>query len=171
MRRESRNKKNVAEIPMRELAASSELVRLCKRLSLMEREWEACVGYTLASRSRPDSFEDGILTIAAENAFVLHDMNFKRTAIQRKIEMKTALEVREIRIEVRNTRRRGKGALGRGRTRRAVKKRPDRIDPMVEAKMTERILSDHADMDPDLAGIIARCRILCGEPGNTGSNG
>lgn len=141
------------------VTAAFPMTKLCMVLSTIEREWSKIVGGTLAARSYPKAFEDGVLSVSVENQAVLQDMNFKKNAVMREIRAKAFLPVREIHVEIGRFRRDSTPPLKPSPQRK--KKRMAEIDPALEEKLSAEILSTYADMNPDLAKSIARCRIMC----------
>jgi hypothetical protein len=138
------------------LGAGLPIMSVCAALAVVEREWERIVGAALASRSALKSYEDGVLVISAEGQSALQNINFKKGAIVREIRTKARLDVTDMRIEL-GYRQRGEMHVSAPVARRARAR--VRIDPEAEEALKNEILSVHADLDPELARRIARCRI------------
>lgn len=143
--------------------SSSQLMRLCMLLSMLEREWPSIVGERLASRSAPVAFAEGVLTVAVDGQAALQDMNFKKGAILRHIRAKIRLEAGDIRTEIGRPRR-GTPQLP-ARHRSAPTPRRKRLDPAAESAHRAEIVSRHGDIDPRLADVLARCRAALREDG------
>ncbi|MDR3321234.1 MAG: DUF721 domain-containing protein [Synergistaceae bacterium] len=137
------------------LGADSSIMRVCKALAVVEREWARIVGVALASRSALKAYEDGVLVISAEGQAALQDINFKKSFIMREIRTNARLKVSDVRVE--------QGYMHGGEMPvivPAVRAHGRvRIDPEAEEAIKNEILSAHDGLDPDLARSIARCRI------------
>ena len=132
-------------------------VRLCMVLSMVEQEWSNIVGEALARRSTPRAFENGILLVSADSQSALSDLNFKSSLIKKVIERKTLLKLNGVRVEINRSVKR------RVKTSGVTKKTRDRsafIDPVTQDELKSEILNKYSGIDPDLAGCIARCRIM-----------
>jgi hypothetical protein len=145
------------------VGARHPVVRLCAILSGVEREWPRIVGDALARRSFPDSYEEGVLTVAVDGPSAMQDMNFKKSAIISELRAKAGLRIENIKIE-----RGFKRGESPSRTNRAYITRPPAprvVDPSKEENLTSEILAEHEDISPETAGSIARCRLMS-EPGS-----
>lgn len=139
------------------LGASSSITRLCMALATIEQEWRRIVGDSLARRSSPSSYQDGVLHIAVDSQAVLHDMNFKKNAIAREIRTKVLLNVESVKIEIGSVR---PPSLPSVATRGAPLKKIS-LDEERLCACRDEILSAYAEMDPELAKSIARAKMLC----------
>ena len=139
------------------VGAASPIARLCMVLATIEREWRRIVGDTLAERSAPSGYDDGVLHIAVDSQAVLHDMNFKKNAIVREIRTKARLNVESVKIEIGRVRRTNATPM----MPRCKPPKKIQIDEARVQVFCDEILSQHADMDPELVRRIARIRMLC----------
>jgi hypothetical protein len=76
------------------------MLKLCESLARVEREWPSLAGEALARRSFPRAFEDGVLIVSVENRFALQDMNFKKSAVLKRIREETPLRLKDIKTEM-----------------------------------------------------------------------
>jgi hypothetical protein len=141
------------------LGIGSPIMRTCAALAAIEREWHRIVGHALAQRSRPSSYDNGVLVVAVEGHSALHDMNFKKRQIIAKIRDNAWLDLSDMRIE---PGRPAGGPLASMPAPRARRAAPARIDPDELERLYGEILSAHPDLDPSLAVSIARCRLMSG---------
>jgi hypothetical protein len=141
------------------LGIGSPIMRTCAALAAIEREWHRIVGDALARRSRPTSWENGVLVVAVEGHAALQDMNFKKRQIITKIRDNAWLDLSDMRIEPGRPGRYPATVTPATRARRAA---PARIDPEALERLSGEILSAHPDLDPALAASIARCRLISG---------
>jgi hypothetical protein len=135
------------------------IMGLCMELSRMEREWQSIVGPVLGRKSYPVSYDDEVLVVAVDGQAVLHDMNFRKSAIMREIRTKVSVKVRDIRLQTGNLRRRGINTPQAARSAPMRRRAPD--ESVVDA-ICECLLREHSDLDPRLVRIIARCRAASG---------
>ncbi len=139
------------------VGAGAPIAKLCMVLATIEREWRRIVGDALAERSAPCGYCDGVLHIAVDSQAVLHDMNFKKNTIVREIRTKARLNVEGVRIEIGRVRR-------TNATQLMPRYKPPKKITVDESRVQlfcDEILSQHADMDPELARRIARVRMMC----------
>lgn len=61
-------------------------------------KWKEIVG-NLASQSRPDEIEDGVIKITANSSSALYLLSLKKSEIQRKIEEITKIKIRKVIIK------------------------------------------------------------------------
>lgn len=133
---------------------------LCMALSALEREWRSLVGDRLALRTAPKALEGDVLVVTADGPAVLQDLNFKKNALLRKIQVGARINLRDIRVE--------QGSISRKpddpAPRRAKRKTPRsaRSSPDAVESLTAEILSRHETLPPELARTIARCRVMTG---------
>lgn len=139
------------------IGASGSITRLCMALAAIEQEWRRIVGDTLAQRSSPSAYRDGVLHIAVDSPAVLHDMNFKKNAIAREIRTKVLLDVESVKIEIGSVRRPNPPSPV---PRRAPLKKIC-LDEESLCAGRDEILAVYAEMDPELAMSIARAKMLC----------
>ena len=132
---------------------------LCMALSAIEREWRSLVGDRLAPRTAPRALQDGVLVVAADGQAVLQDLNFKKNALVRKIRAGARIDLRDIRVELGSASKTGAPPAPR---RPRTRPRPAPPDPDAVESLSSEILAAHADMPPELARTIARCRIRAG---------
>jgi hypothetical protein len=137
-------------------------MRTCAALAAIEREWDRIVGRALAQRSRPTSYEDGVLVVAVEGHSALQDMNFKKRQIITVIRDNAWLDLSDMRIEPGHSARHPIAAMPTPRARRAS---IARINPEALEKLYGEILFAHPDIDPALAASIARCRLMAARGG------
>ncbi|MDR1482675.1 MAG: DUF721 domain-containing protein [Synergistaceae bacterium] len=134
------------------------IVNLCFTLSSLESEWKSIVGGSLGARSTLLSYERGVLVVAVDSPSAFQDMNFKKRAIINKICSMVNLVLSDIRVLNGAVRGTDRGPA----TRRVVfAKRAAGLDERRIKSVSNDILSRHSDMDPSLAGLIARCRVMC----------
>jgi hypothetical protein len=148
------------ERPLYSILSSSEsLFGLCAALSAIEQEWSSFAGDALARRSRPRSFADGILIVAVENGSAQKDIYFRKEAIKKVIYAKVSLRLKDIKAEIGRVAKERLIPSGSGLRRRAPRNRKIVEGPALEALISE-IMECHPGMNPELAGTIARCRIM-----------
>lgn len=135
-------------------------IRLCMILSMVEHEWPRIVGDLLASRSRPTSFENGVLVISADNQAAMSDLNFKSSFIKREIEKKARLKLKGVKVEIKSSVRRR--AVKEIITKK-IRDRSLNIDQKLQDDIKNDILTKYDGIDPELALCIARCRIMSSE--------
>ncbi|GHV54390.1 hypothetical protein FACS1894216_14310 [Synergistales bacterium] len=140
------------------VGARHPVVRLCAVLSGVEREWPRIVGDALARRSFPDSYEEGVLTIAVDGPSAMQDMNFKKNAIMRELQAKAGLRIEAVKIELGFKR----GEIPSRTNRSYITRLPAAraVDPLKEEKLTSEILAEYEDIAPETARSIARCRLM-----------
>ncbi|MDR1514203.1 MAG: DUF721 domain-containing protein [Synergistaceae bacterium] len=139
------------------LGIGSPLMRTCTALAAIEREWARIVGPALARRSRPTSYEDGVLVVSADGHAALQDMNFRKRQIIMEIRKNAWLELSDLKIETGRPYSQNMAHLPHPAKRTAP---PKRIDPEALEKLSGEILSAHPDLPPELASSIARCRLM-----------
>ncbi|MDL2263461.1 DUF721 domain-containing protein, partial [Synergistaceae bacterium OttesenSCG-928-I11] len=130
---------------------------LCMTLSALEREWRALVGDRLALRTAPHALEGDVLVVTADGPAVLQDLNFKKSALVRKIRTGARIDLRDIRVELGSVARKP-GAHAPRRSGPKAPPRAARVDPDAVESLAAEILSRYETMSPELARTIARCR-------------
>ncbi|MDR0764236.1 MAG: DUF721 domain-containing protein, partial [Synergistaceae bacterium] len=121
----------------------------------VENNWASIAGDAIARRSRPRSFEDGVLVVAVQNKLVQQDINFRKSAIIKEINANTVLALRDIRAEVGLPLKKA-GARDGGKKRRS-RAQPAANGPELE-RMKSEIMERHPALSEELAEAIARCR-------------
>jgi hypothetical protein len=151
MRREKSSSRPIYDVLSDPLTAS--VSSLCMALSAIEREWRAIAGDRLAYRTAPKALEGNVLVVAADGQAALQDLNFKKSALVRKISAGARIELRDIRVEL--------GAAPRASACPALRPAPraPQTDPEAVESLAVEILSSYGDIDPELARTIARCRV------------
>jgi hypothetical protein len=155
MRLEKSSSRPIYDVLSNPLAAS--VTSLCMALSAIEHEWRAIVGDRIAARTAPKALEGDVLVVAADGQAVLQDMNFKKSALVKKISAGARIELRDIRVEL--------GMPPRTAARPPHHSKPNarlsapQADPEAVESLACEILSMYADIPPELARTIARCRI------------
>ncbi|MDR1137872.1 MAG: DUF721 domain-containing protein [Synergistaceae bacterium] len=140
------------------LVQSKSFFGLCAALSTVERDWESIAGKSLAVRSVPRAFDDGVLVVAVKNRLAQQDMNFKKTAILKVIFDKTSLKLKDIRTEIGWAPRYGDVPEKTATPSRKRKDAPVKYGPDLELIKTE-IMSQNPGLGIELAAIIAQCRL------------
>lgn len=140
------------------LSHSESFFGLCAALSAVERDWTSIAGKSLANRSVPRAFDDGVLVVVVENPSVRQDMNFKKKAILEAVFDKTSLKLKDIRTEIGRAPRRGAISAKPGAPFRRKKDASAEYGPELELIKTE-IMTENPDIGIKLAEIIARCRL------------
>jgi hypothetical protein len=139
------------------LGSLSKVFGLCVTLSAIEQEWESMVGSSLARRSAPRCYDDGVLVVAVENSSVQKDMNFKKNAIKNAILQKTSLTLKDIKTEIAPSSARRSSVrtiLSRRRKRRTETIWGPELDDM-----KAEILEQNPGISEKIAEAIARCRV------------
>jgi hypothetical protein len=131
-------------------------MKVCYALAALEKEWPRIVGPALASRSLPKSWENGVLVVLVDGHAALQDINFRKNAIMSEIRTKAKLKLEDMKIEQGYRQKRVGFRPSAPRPRIA---RAPRVDPQAEESLKNEILTAHSDLDPELAGLIARCRL------------
>jgi hypothetical protein len=144
------------------LGIATPIMRTCAALAAIEREWHRIVGYALAQRSRPISYENGVLVVVVQGHSALQDMNFKKRQFIAEIRKNAWLDLSDMRIEPGHPGRLPIAVAFPPRARCAA---PAKIDPAALERLSCEILSNHPDLDPDLAASIARCRLMSARDG------
>ncbi|MDR1944476.1 MAG: DUF721 domain-containing protein [Synergistaceae bacterium] len=139
------------------IGVGSPMLKVCAALSVIEREWARIVGDALASRSCPISYDDGVLVVFVQGQSALQDINFKKNAIIKEIRTKALLKLNGLKVEIGHN---GTSGAAAATPRPARLRASPRVDPEAEEALRDNILSAHADLPPELAGAIARCRII-----------
>lgn len=143
------------------LSGVSSLLVLCAALCTLEHEWEQIVGGALSQRSRPVSYENGILRIVVDGQAALQDMNFKKMSIARELSERSIMNVSEIKVEMGALPRFSKAVRGNVHSRaRARTGTPQNADDGAVSAAADGIMKEYPDMMPELATAIARCRSI-----------
>jgi hypothetical protein len=140
------------------LVQSKSFFGLCAALSAVERDWESIAGKSLAVRSVPRAFDDGILVVAVKNRLTQQDMNFKKSAILKAVFDKTSLKLKDIRTEIGWAQRYNAVPERTAAPSRGKKDAPVKYGPDLEIIKTE-IMSQNPGLGIELAAIIAQCRL------------
>ena len=135
------------------------LASLCAALQTIEAEWPQIVGARLSRRSAPASYENGVLLVVVDCQAAMQDMNFKKASLARIIRERSLLRVDEIRVEVGRPAKIAQKITGGGRSAAPVR-RTRQIDDATVAAIALEISAEHPQIDPELAEILARCRVM-----------
>lgn len=135
------------------------LASLCAALRTLESEWAQIVGASLSRRSAPASYENGVLLVVVDCQAAMQDMNFKKASLARIIRERSLLRVDDIRVEVGRPAKTARKITGGGRGATATRRSRQLDEATVEALALE-ISAEHPQIDPELAEILARCRMM-----------